>query len=129
MKAIGGILLVIVLLLAILIMAPAALDAAAGLSDRQPLTLNVQQLQQLQQQIQPQVIIVQPEQPAPAVIDPTLAPAVNQPPPAVINQPAATATPDPAVIQANSEAMAAPAACGRRGCPGQRATATPGYGR
>jgi hypothetical protein len=127
MKAIGSILLIIVLLLAILIMAPAALDAAAGLTDRQPLTLNVQQLQQLQQQIQPQVIIVQPEQPAPANLDQP--PATAVPPPVAINRPAATATPDPAVIQANTEAMAAPAACGRRGCPGQRATATPGYGR
>jgi hypothetical protein len=125
MKSIRDLLLLALLLAGLVLLAPAAIDAAAGLADRQGLTLNLQQQQQVQNQ--PQFIIIQPDQVQPHQAAPIIDQAAGDGGP--VAAPAATPTANPAVIQANNEAMTGAAACGRRGCPGGRATATPGHGQ
>ena len=137
MKQLGSILIVILLLLAIVAVAPAAWDTIATVSDRQPLTLNLQQQQQLQQQLQPQIIFIQPDQTGPAS-DPadqppaaTVTPA-SDPGAAIDQPPAPTATTNPAQLTAERAAACQAARdAGRRMPPYCAATPAPaaGYGR
>ena len=129
MKQLGSVLTVILLLLAIVALAPAAIDAAVNMGDRQPLTLNLQQQQQLQNQ--PQIIIVQPDQVQPVQVQPDQVQPdqvqPDQPPP-----PTPTVTSNP--VQLTAERAAACQAArdaGRRMPPYCAATPAPagGYGR
>lgn len=111
MKTMRDLLIVALLLAALLIVAPAALDAVATVSDRQGLTLNLQQQQQLQQQVQPQVIIVTGQEGSDpgAVYEPPTAAATPETAvtnsPASNQQPTATATAHP--LQLTAERAAA----------------------
>ena len=131
MKQLTNLLVLALLLLAIVALAPAAIDAAVNMGDRQPLTLNLQQQQQLQNQ--PQIIFVQPDQVQPD--------QPHQPPPATptsqttthqVQQPTPTVTSNPAQLTAERAAACQAARDAGRRMPGY-CVATPaaaaGYGR
>ena len=129
MKQLTNLLVLALLLLAIVALAPAAIDAAVNMGDRQPLTLNLQQQQQLQNQ--PQIIFVQPDQVQPD--------QPHQPPPATptsqttthqVQQPTPTSNPHQLTAERAAACQAARDA-GRRMPPYCAATPAPagGHGR
>jgi hypothetical protein len=118
MKQIKEVAILIVLALGAVLLLPQALDAATELLDRLPAG-------QTQQQITVQVVMPTA---VPAQINESLLTAVAQPETAVPATPTAVATLAPQTIQQNETVLSTPQACGRRGCPGGRPTATPGRG-